>query len=533
MTQLQNFRTFVQNLDLNTKILIGFYLIGVLHWYLFFNYNSSSFNFADWAFGHQLIAVFKQAIMMEKMPYYASHFVDESLEWTRYGTRTFAMPWMTASPLVFFLKFLSVPAYITFYYTFLYSISFWGIYKWIHKLKLSLASSIFLLMLFSFNGSHVSKVAVGEGGLFLGAMLIPWFFWIINKFIEANNWSLAEKSKLMLEFSLFLFFCLSHTDLHVYYQMALVGSCVLLFYSKQLLWYLGSHLIAVFLNLWYVLPIAVFGDHSHNIPPKGHWRHSGIGGYGIQNGDSGVWFFEYDRDWPLVKRALAIIGNTIHHIWESLAYSFDASYVNVWEYNLYISPLGVLLVVVSLVGVYFKYQPFSKYLKQSRYLFGTLIIFLLSLLLFNQILVELIQKIKYQQPIDAIPSRLMVYPFSLTLLIASLGFDQMFKIFPDNIRHGVKWALLGVLFVIFMKHSFGWSLAESQLLAEKGPEKIFHVRIYNEIDPRIYSEAEDKLYREVVAYSYLASFIFLCCAGIVYWKISSHIKNKALYELAS
>ena len=77
---------------------------------------------------------------------------------------------------------------------------------------------------------------------------------------------------------------------------------------------------------------------------------------------------------------------------------------------------------------------------------------LLSVGPFNKWIIKTLQLIRPFSPIDAIPSRLMIYPFSLAILIASLGFDKMFEIFPERIRASIKWSALCILLVILMMH---------------------------------------------------------------------------------
>ena len=607
-----------KRIDERIIIITAVYLTGIFHWYLFINYQSPTFTFGDWHFGYQIFDVFKQALQTGQIPYHATLFASDTMEQTMYGSSRFlATPWIIMPPLMFFLLFLSVPAVITAQFILYFTISFIGILKWARKLNLSLCSTSFLLIVFSFNGALVSKA--GGGQCIWGYMLIPWFLWFLYKFIENKNPTRSESISTMLKYSFLLFFVLLSGDMHNFYQFFLVGLCVLLFYPKRLLNFAASTLAGVILSAWYFVPNLLFSHYVTSVlPPEGHWRRSGIMGFGYGNGDSGMTI----SDNILVKVVSNDVTRIIAHIWESLTYSFNASYVNVWETNLYVSCLGVLLITGGLIMVirkpYRRKRPLQKKLENDprvqkrlftvgllfigmglvlneflltslfsedgnvasssrlkiwifdcfcigigsllvlsescrnfsansyysvfricvqiikdltntkvlknnitkyRFLLGAGIIFIFASGSFNQLVVKTLQELYPFNPIDAIPSRLMLYPFSMVLIIASIGYDHIFNIFPYKIRTWIKWGVLIGLLLLLLLHSYGWWLAQSQIL--------HFDQFQGEFKTKIYDVSNDILYKRVVNFSYLSSLI-LVSGGI--W-ISFRLKRYE-YRLA-
>ena len=506
-------------LNLRFIIILTLYIIGLLHWCLFLNYGKPAYIHTDWPWYYQSIDVLKQFFVSGDIPYHATLFAGDTIDSSMFGSaRFFSNPYVPVMvPQVFLLKFISVKAFMTFQLLLFYSISFLGVCLWIKKLNLATSSAVFLLILFHFSGNLTSRVGGQTMQMTLGHMLIPLFYWIIYKLIEKENVSRHENIKWMLGLSFFFLLLLMNEGIHVFYQMALVGFSVLVFYYKRIVWFIGGASIAAVYNTCFILPVLLTNDSFRGaFPPADHWRHSGIYGYGFQNGDSGVPLLEYSRDMPEVKQILTHSINILNHLWESLTHSFNAAHINVWEYNLYVSYLGVLLIVGSMVAVFLKYRPFGKNtLKQYRYLLGTMIVFMLAIGTFNRIMIQALQSIKMFNPIDAIPSRLMNYPFTLTILIASLSFDNMFKIFPDKVGTWAKWSALSVLLAILMKHSYSWWLVNAQAdivhSLNDWNSRVFKTVIYNNVN--------DSFYKRVVNISYISSIITISCGGIYYLRL--------------
>tara|TARA_B100000315_G_C14518161_1_gene560202 strand:- start:342 stop:1454 length:1113 start_codon:yes stop_codon:yes gene_type:complete len=359
------------------------------------------------------------------------------------------------------------------------------------------------------------------------------------------------------------------------------------------------------------------------MPPVGHWRYSGILGYGFGNADSGMTisnsilvktvsgvFDNIPFLWWL-RDPLLYICRIIAHLLESLTYAFNPSHQNVWEYNLYVSYLGVILIACGLFMLILKsYRwkvplfnqfinnsivhkilvilgfvfiglglifneflltalfsvdgivafssrlkilffdcicigigllliasesfrnllikayytvtriPFKKITKdfvsdlrnnitKYRFILGGAIIVLFACGSFNQMMVKTLQQFYLFNPVDAIPSRLMIYPFSMILLISSMGFDNIFIVFPEKFRSWIKWFSLSILLLLLMNHSYGWWLTHANA-------KMLDQNSVNEFKTIIYSNINDPIYISVVNISYLLSILSIILCLIYY-----------------
>jgi hypothetical protein len=117
----------------------------------------------------------------------------------------------------------------------------------------------------------------------------------------------------------------------------------------------------------------------------------------------------------------------------------------------------------------------------------------------------------------------MLYPFGMVLLISSLGFDSMFKIFPEKIRPFLKWILLFLLLMLLMQHSYKWWLIQANAIMIDQFQGEFKTTIYDNID--------DGFYKAIVIISYLSSIITVSCGGFFYLWLKRHENNKLLPEL--
>jgi len=520
------------------SIIIGsLYIIGLFHWYLFINYNEPSFNHLDWPLFHQLYDVIKQSIASCRIPYHATLFASDTFESTTYATSRFlAVPWIAIPPQVFLMRFISVAEFITLQYLLFYSISFIGVYKWTKKLHLPLSSSCFLLILFNFNGAIISKAGAGHFTMTLGYMLIPWFFLIIYKFIENKDTNSFRNIIFVLKLSFFLFFCLLNTDMHIYFQMILVGLCVFVFYPKRVLLYISGVITSVVFSFWYFLPVLLFGGYGSvtkiditNIPESSA-RYSGGHGYGFIYADSGTSLLPYDTNSNVLINISYFCVNVLSHLWESMTFSFNAFHDGVWEYNLYISYIGVILLIGSLMGLYFRCQPtsiiYNLITYKYRFLVGMSIVALFSIGPFYRMFIQTLQLMIIFTPVEWVPSRFAIYPFSMVLLIASLGYDDLFKVFPERIRNWAKWTILLILLAVLLIHSYEWSLSKLETYTEwRGDLKGFKTVIYDDVD--------DGYYKKIVKIAYISSVLIVSCFGMLYMRLRYYSSDNNIFSKSS
>ena len=106
--------------------------------------------------------------------------------------------------------------------------------------------------------------------------------------------------------------------------------------------------------------------------------------------------------------------------------------------------------------------------------------------------------------VDKVPSYLAIYPLSLAFLIAALGFDYFFQIFPSKIRELIKYISITILFYFLLSHSYEWFIISSEshadLVEEMQDDRFF-------FKTNILDMPGDKNYISIVNISYLISFI--------------------------
>ena len=122
--------------------------------------------------------------------------------------------------------------------------------------------------------------------------------------------------------------------------------------------------------------------------------------------------------------------------------------------------------------------------------------------------------------VDRLPSRLMIYPFSLVLMFAAMGFDDLFVKIPEKFRSLVKCGALLILFIILMHHSYGWSVAQTESHYVRPPDELRHL-----FKTVILDIEGDDYYKKVVNISYMVSFFMFVAVASAYLYLSYLIKK--------
>jgi hypothetical protein len=271
----------------------------------------------------------------------------------------------------------------------------------------------------------------------------------------------------------------------------LVGTVIILFYPRQWLWYAGAMALSLLLMTFYIVPHAMFSPYI-------------ILGDRFMQGGYGWGPFEITSLlWGLEKIAYHIF-NIIYHVWISLIISFDASFDLNWEFNLYVSLFGFILLFCCSAAFFIKSYR-TKAPLNLRIFFAFCIVSVLSL---SQISAEiynnLIVKYIYEIPLlDMLPSRLALYPLSLVFLIAALGFDYFFQIFPSKIRELTKYISIIILLYFLLSHSYDWFVISTELY-EFGDSMSDMRKFYK---TNILDMPGDEQYIRIVNISYLISSI--------------------------
>lgn len=484
-----------------------FYFIGVVHWVLFINYGETGYDFEDWSFYYQLYNTYKESLARLQIPYHVTFFSGENIGAASYITqgRFFASPWIILSPQIFLLFFINVKTFITLQYIFFYSLQFYGILKFKKEFNFSVFATAFIIILLSFNGKLLSVSAFGSPQMTFGYMIIPLFFWFMYRFLKKNFLTKKDFLRGMFKIALIFFFILSQTDMHIYYQMFVVTFLIVLFFPDKIFAFISGIFLSTILSLWYFLPVFFYSRQTSAVSSYSadHWRRFGINGYGSQNGNVGKQIFEemyfnINEFFSFCQNVLKAGINIIGHLYESFIQKFTIIDYNTHEYNLYISLYGLAILILSLSQV--NVSKFN-FLKKNYYriLFSFFLIFLISVGPIHKSIIILVNKIFLFIPIDAVPSRFMIYVFNFAVLLAGFGFDRLF-IKLKSFSVYAKIITLSFMLIILFNHSYDWWITNSRknhLSGENINELIF------------YELSGDNQYINLVNISYLLTFVFL------------------------
>ena len=505
-------------------IIFSLYILGLIHWYLFLNFKNDSFEFHDWKLFFGIYLVFDEGFKNFQIPYHASifstdNFYEGNTRYIREG-RFFANEWIPFMPQSILLFFINAKHYLTLQYLLFYSLLFYGLVKISKSLELSITATIFLIILSTYNGKLISQTAFGEPHFVFGWMMVPIFYWYIYNFLKKE---LKKENflKEIIKFSLIFFFILSQADMHIYYEIFVVGFLITLFFPKKLFIYLTGFLLSVVTSLWYVLPVLFYSNKTAegvNVA-EDHWRRYGINGYGHENGYVGKPIFDgidfnsfnlfTNNITEIFINIYKYLINIFNHIFESLTVKLDAFHYNTHEYNIYVSIFGLILLFMGILYSESK----NNFIKKNKFkiIFPIFLVFLLSIGPFHKLILKFLNIFLEFNPIDGVPSRFMIFVLYFFIIVASLGFDKIFEKFKIK-SNFIKYFSLLVLLLILWLHSYDWWLFNSRSVSVGLWENV-------PFDIKIFSNPADKSYINLVNFSYIFSLLSIIILFFTYKKL--------------
>tara|TARA_B110000259_G_scaffold186868_1_gene239192 strand:- start:325 stop:1842 length:1518 start_codon:yes stop_codon:yes gene_type:complete len=473
------------------------YIIGLLNWFLFFNFGEPKFYYEDWPLFHSIYEVWQISLKEKTIPFFANLFSQDSLTHKdAYGTdKFFTKSWSIFQPQLFLLNFINIKLFITLNYCLFYTILFYSLTLWINYFKLSTLSSIFLIIVLTLNGKLMSISGFGHAQMTFGYMLIPSFLWILNKFIvdEENTF------KRLMQLSLFMSLVIQQTDMHIYYQMFVVGGLIIIFFPKKYKDFFLVFLISFITSAWYVVPI-IFFSSDLNVYDTAHWRYYGIFGFGFQNGFAGNNLLPYISHDSYLITLLKFIVNYFLHIYESAVGFHNAGMPNTHEYNSYISIIGFIIIIFFLLNFIYHFFKKNIIIKKDYYklLLSCFLILLLSAGPTHFFIIKSIKTLfNFNFPlIDAVPSRYYYYFFNILCIFTAVLYSNyikdkgfVIKLFFINLNL--------LLIVILLFHAQSWWITNSFQL---GSQNI----LPEHMNAEILSKDNNITYK----YTVITSFIF-------------------------
>jgi hypothetical protein len=371
----------------------------------------------DWVKEHRYQNIIATSLREFKMPYVVDNL---SHNFGFSGDLFFATPHYTLSPQIILLYFFDSEWFTFINLIFLYSIGFIGCLLIKNYFKLSTIPFLFLYLVFNFNGYHIEKYTA-YGASMIGYYFFPYIFYFLLRFSEQTNnqnnyyWSIF--------IGLFLTLVLMQGSLHYYIAIL----TFLLFWSivNYKLWKASFliYLTSFSTGIYRLLPAFVI----HRIEPNSH-----------------------SLRWP---GGYAYIDQFITSL-VSVKEQLDIPVLTWWEYSLYISFLGLFILIYFSLWANLIEVPWRKFKAWKYFVIPTLLITIISF-----------YKLKYFIVPDFIPllnaqsftSRYMIIPLIFLTIVASINFQGFIEHYKSIKR--IKFTIIGIISVLALflfNHSRIW-----------------------------------------------------------------------------
>ena len=393
------------------------FLAGIVHWCLFLQAGESFFSSCDWAKEYKYFAVLQESIQTGRIPYHVSYPL--SLMATQ---RFMAIPETLSLfwPPTLLLAFLDIQAFILVNILILYSVGFAGCLLIRNRYRLSPFVFFLLFTLFNFNGYLTAHLAAGHS-MWVGYFFLPFIAYFLLKILEAQDgwaasgWLAAGLFGMVLQGAFHMFnWCL------LFLALVLIGTRKFRPRTQILAAMLLGILLAG-LRLW---PALLLGNVLR----------------GVESGYS---------SWGLFLTALIRIQPWSLEIKPGIFF---------WEYDFYISVVGLIFVLVF--GIVFRFYR-DKRLAEVRYPGLDLALLVMLVLsagntyqwLANHIPVNLLA-------VERVPSRFLVIPFLFLLVVACIRAQRTIQpVCRKPVVAFVFLAAAGALLIFLASHSYAWRAA--------------------------------------------------------------------------
>ena len=383
-------------------------------------------------------------------------------------------------------------------------------------MNLSLEASCYLIIILSFNGSIVSRMGVGHLGYCNAYMFVPLYLYLLYSFIiiQNLNWRIYLIKAVL--FSFFIFFTKLNANGQNIYQFLLIGLITVSFFPSKLLWYFLSVIISFIMMSFYIIPTFLFSSYVKN-------ARAIYGGYGFR----GQKLIPIEADSVNMEMVYYHVINILNNLWQAVVFPYTAENDGSWEYSLYIGKFTLVIVLLSFFMFIKKNR--TSFFRNYKIIAIALIVCLLSISVIERSLISFFESlVNITIPkIDRLPSRLMIYPFSLFLIISAQGFDDLFSFLQKKYRSKIKWVTIGFIFLILMQHSFGWSVYQTELNFVRPFDEVRHL-----FKTVILSLEGDDFYKSIVKTSYLISLFTFVVMIVFYFFLKKNINYTNLKKEA-
>ena len=159
------------------------YIIGIVHWVLFFDLGRIKFNVHDWGLVAHYLRGLQQAVITGQLPLHVLPATDFTVT-----ERFLANPEIPLSPQMLLLSLMDLGPFVLANTLFLYSVGFVGLYALAKRFKLSVFGFALLFLLLVFNGHITAHLGVGHS-MWIAYFLTPFLVLLIADAAERGaNW---------------------------------------------------------------------------------------------------------------------------------------------------------------------------------------------------------------------------------------------------------------------------------------------------------------------------------------------------------
>ena len=468
------FRSNSSNLSLYVKILgtasiISLYVVGILHWILFFSGGDMSFEKMDWVDGQFYYAAARDMVVDLKIPYFTNH---SGPAWG--DSRFLANPQTFMSPQILLFPLFTIGQAVILNTLILYSVGFFGLYLIKKHFRLSIIPFTIIFLLFNFNGHITAHLGVGHTA-WNGYFLLPFFFLVVLSMLQKQS---CPPIHVPLLIALILLCMMMQGSFHFFNWCIMFLFCIGFVHHKYLKTMAFSIFFACLFSLFRLVPTALV---------RLDYKASYASGY------------------PTINTLVDALTTIKAHLYQ---HPRSAIYDVGWhEHDIFIGFIGLAFIIFF--GFYHRY---SKIFELENFKFPTLDlpIFIFILLSFGFVF-DVISDL--QMPLlswaERVPSRFLIIPLILLTILSAIRMEALLPKIQNNVTFKLATLLgVGLLTHTLFAHSWYWRL-DSWIPGPHG------------VAPRItfdFPQPYDERYVLIVSISWLISILsILIITSMVIW----------------
>jgi hypothetical protein len=401
------------HLRVQAYFLTALFLIGIVYWVGFFRSGNLLLTTHDWVKEDAYLNILRLAQVSHVIPWELS---EPFLQGT---TKFLANPEFVLTPDILLLRWISNSSFVIFHTTLFYSLGFLGSLLIAKKLNVRFVTFIFFWLVFNFNGYLTSHVAVGHFQ-WTGYFLLPFFFLVLFKLTEETQRAQSFHATFVLGMSLLLGALFLNGSIHIAIWCSIFLVIVLVLRWEMYLNILPSILIGFMLGFGRWLPAALWFPKKSSV----------LSGYPTFSSLLDALTSLRLPGFAGLEEAVGLVG------W--------------WEYDAYIGFAAFAIFSISLsVTLRRNKVPCQPYLLVVG-------LFFLFLSLGNVYNVVTLLPLPFVS-VERLPSRFIVMPFVLFLIIATAGLDELLHCWERSTRTLVLLGLPIVIVELFF-HFYYWRI---------------------------------------------------------------------------